>query len=126
MSQRLITLLLLTIAIIHLLPLSGLAGGERLTALYGITIDDPNLAILLRHRAVMFGLLGGLFATAAFRTAWQPLAFIAAAISVGSFLVLAWTSGPYNNAVQRVVSADIIAALCLLIAVVLYYLRRQQ
>ena len=45
--------------------------------LYGIPIDEPNLAILMRHRAVLFGLLGVFMLIAAFRPLYQPLALIA-------------------------------------------------
>lgn len=56
--RHLVSTMLVVVAVIHLLPLSGWFGPERLTALYGLPFDEPNLAILMRHRAVLFGLLG--------------------------------------------------------------------
>ena len=54
-----ITMIMLpVIAAIHLLPLVGACGKKNLFGLYGVSIVDPNLLILLRHRAVLFGLLG--------------------------------------------------------------------
>jgi len=56
-----ISVLLIIVAVIHLLPLSGVLSGKRLTALYGLSFQEPNLEILMRHRAVLFGLLGVFF-----------------------------------------------------------------
>jgi hypothetical protein len=61
-----ITIALLLVALIHALPLTGVLGAARLSALYGLAVTEPNLEILLRHRAVMFGMLAALLAYAAF------------------------------------------------------------
>lgn len=118
--------MLVVVGIIHLLPLSGVLGGERLAALYGLSFGDPNLAILMRHRAVLFGLLGLFLLFAAFRPAYQSVAFFAGFISVASFLWLAWSTGGYNAQVARVFMADIVALVCLVIgAAALVYARRR-
>jgi len=120
--RHLISAMLVTVGIIHLLPLSGVLGGERLSALYGLPLDETNIAILMRHRAVLFGVLGAFFVFAAFKPAYQPLAFIAGFASVVSFLVLAWSAGNYNAQIVRVFAADVIALLCLIVAVAAYLL----
>jgi hypothetical protein len=48
---------LLIVALIHALPLVGVMGAAKLTQLYGIDVQDPTLELLLRHRAILFGLL---------------------------------------------------------------------
>jgi len=111
--QKLVAAMLVIVGIIHLLPLSGVLGAERLTSLYGLSFEEANIAILMRHRAVLFGLLGLFFITAAFRPPLQPLAFIAGFVSVASFLVLAYSVGGYNAGVARVVFADWVALGCL-------------
>lgn len=63
--------MLFIVGVIHLLPLSGVLGAERLGLLYGLQFHEPNLAILMRHRAVLFGLLGAFFIAAAFQPSWQ-------------------------------------------------------
>jgi hypothetical protein len=124
MIERIITALLLVIAAIHLLPVVGVAGGDRLTALYAIDTSDRNLAILMRHRAVLFALLGSFLAVAAFRPALQPMAFIAAFVSVSTFLLFALTTGDYSPAIRKVVIADVIAGVCLAVAVALFVGKR--
>jgi hypothetical protein len=116
--KKLAAIMLIIVGIIHLLPVSGVLGQEHLTALYGLSFDEVNITILMRHRAVLFGLLGGFLVFAAFRPAAQPLAFSAGFASVGSFLVLAHAGGSYNAAVARVVAADWIAVACLSVGAV--------
>jgi hypothetical protein len=107
----------LTLAgIIHLLPITGVLGGARLTRLYGVIVDDPNLRILLQHRAVLFGLLGALFIAAAMRPELRTFALVAGLVSTASFLVIALGVGGYNPQVGRVVTADIAAVALLLVA----------
>lgn len=118
--EKIITGLLLVIAIIHWLPITGMLGLERLESLYGVNIASDDLAILMRHRAVLFGLLGAFFTYAAFKPSLQPLAFIAAFVSIATFLFFAFTAGTYNTAIRKVVIANIIAAICWGVAVILY------
>jgi hypothetical protein len=115
-----VTVMLVVVGIIHMLPLAGVWGGDKLQALYGIALDDPNLAILMRHRAVLFGLLGMFLLVAAFRPAFHAAAFIAGFVSVLSFLYLAWSVGSYNTQLGRVFMADIVALVCLIIGAVSY------
>jgi hypothetical protein len=123
MYDRAISTLLLIVAAIHLLPIVGVLGVDRLASLYGIDIADNNLAILMQHRAVLFGILGGLFAFAAFQPSIQPLAFVAADVSVASFLYLALTIGEFNGAIRKVIIADVIAAVALTGSIVLYIVK---
>ncbi len=124
MTERLICGLILIVAITQFLPILGLLGVDKLNAAYGITITDPNLEILMRHRAVLFGLLGAFIAFAAFTPAYQPLAFIAAAISLLSFFWLVWSVGDPNPSIKKLVMADVVAAITLIAAVLLYYLKK--
>ena len=118
--SKLVAVLLLIVGIIHLLPVVGVLGGDRLNSLYGLNLDEPNLQILMRHRAVLFGLLGALLIAAAFLPGLRTLALLAGLVSVGSFLLLAWGTPLYNEALRRVVVADWIALACLLLAAPLH------
>ena len=123
MYERIITGLMLVVAVIHLLPISGFFGVEQLASLYEIKITDGNLEILMRHRAILFGILGGILAYAAFTPAIQPIAFLAAFISVASFFFLSFSVGEFNDAIRKVIIADIVASVSLLGAIVLYVVK---
>jgi hypothetical protein len=107
------TVALVAAGLIHLLPLAGVLGADKLAALYGIPIAGPDLAILMRHRALLFGLIGALCLMAAWREPLQWAALLIGLASVLSFLALAWGTGGYNAAIGRVVMVDVIAALLL-------------
>lgn len=106
---------LVIVGVIHILPLAGVIGSSRLAQLYGLNFDEPNLALLMRHRAVLFGLLGGFCIAAAFRKEWQGLAYGAGFTSVIAFLLLAELTGGYNDRVARIVFIDWIALAALLL-----------
>jgi len=114
--RHVVPAILLVVALIHLLPLAGVLGAAKLASLYGFPVQDPNLEILLRHRAVLFGLLAAFLAYAAFHRPLHGLALVAAGVSVVSFLVLAVTVGSYNAAVSTVVKADVVALALLVVA----------
>jgi hypothetical protein len=121
---RALSACLLTVGVIHLLPLVGVVGASRLSALYGIAVAEPNLELLLRHRPVLFGAPGGLCVAAAFRPALQGATLAVAAASVVSFLLLARTAGGYNAQVGRVVIADRVALAALALGAVAYWRTR--
>jgi hypothetical protein len=112
--------MLLAVGIIHILPLSGVLSAARLFDLYGISFEDPNLEILMRHRAVLFGLLGIFLISSAFLPNLQLAALITGFVSVVSFLYLAYSVGGYNDQVNRIVTADKAALVCLLVGSIAY------
>lgn len=118
--RHVLATVLVIVGVIHLLPLAGALGSGTLESLYGIPFDEPNLAILMRHRAVLFGLLGAFLVYAAFKPSVQLLALVGGFISVVSFLVLAWSVGGYNEQVGRVFTADVVALVCLVIGGIAY------
>lgn len=126
MVIRLIMGLLLVVAMIHLLPFSGFFGADRIAALYGIDLADRNLEILMRHRSALFGILGLFFVYATFRPAVQPIAFAVAFASIASFFFIAFSVGGFNDAIKRVVVADVVAAISLLAAIALYYINSKR
>lgn len=106
---------LIMVAAIHALPVVGILGAGKLAQLYGIAVQDPNLELLLRHRAVLFGLLAALLAYAAFRPELHGLALLAGLLSVVSFLVLAHPARALNSGLVTVVRADWLALALLVV-----------
>ena len=123
--KYLVSAMLIVVGVIHLLPLSGVLGSARLTTLYGLDFNEQNLEILMRHRAVLFGLVGAFMVFAAFKPAYQTVAFVGGFISVLSFLYLAWSVGGYNTQVGRVVLADVVALGCLIVGSAAHFFQRQ-
>ena len=122
--DTLITILMLIVGIIHLLPIIGMSGADALTRLYGPSFDEPNIQILMRHRAVIFGILGGIMIYAAFNRPYQPLAMTAAATSILSFIALALHVGQFNEQISKVLWADLAALVCLIPAAILFWISR--
>ena len=120
MSGKLVALILFVTGVVNALPLMGVISGARLQSLYGVAIDDPNLLILMRHRAVLFGLLGGFIIASVFVPGWRTLAIGAALVSMLAFIALAYAQGGFNPAIRKVVVIDAVLCLALILAAVLH------
>ena len=116
--ETLATTLFLIVGVVNLLPVSGVLSTSRLRALYGVAFEDSNLVILMRHRAVLFGIIGALLVASAFHSPLRPLALVAGLISMLSFVLIAYRVGNYNEALRRIVLVDL-AASALLVAAAL-------
>lgn len=112
----LLTLGLAITGVIHLLPAIGLRSGEQLEQLYGLPLADDDLVLLMRHRALLFGLLGGLCLTAIVEPTLVPAALIGGWISVTGFLGLAGSGRARRPQIRRVIRADWVAVLALALA----------
>lgn len=112
------------VSLIHLLPLAGVSGRTALEKAYGISVESPDLQLLLQHRAVLFGLLGVACAIAAFNAPWRPAVWCAALVSTCSFMLLVWLAPSTNAAIVRVVWFDGAAIAMLLLAGAAHLLRK--
>lgn len=109
-------LLVAIVGIIHLIPVTGVIGVHQLEKLYGVSLNDPNLILLMRHRALLFGLVGGMLVYAAFVPSYQLIAIVIGLVSVVGFLVLAWQAGPLHANIGKVVRIDWVALVLLMVA----------
>lgn len=102
-------------ALIHLLPLPGLLGAAQLQQLYGLGDLDPAGELLLRHRAWMFALFGGLLIVASHLRSLRPAAIGMTLLSDLGFLLLGMTS-ELTPALERVLYFDGLSITLLLVA----------
>lgn len=118
------TLLFLCVGLINLLPGVGVLSAQRLEALYGVALQDPNLVILMRHRAILLAIVGGLLVGAAFQPQLRSAAVVVGLVSMLSFVALAASAGSTNPALRTVLIIDVVAALALVLAAVLDGVRK--
>jgi hypothetical protein len=116
MTQIIIVGGFIVAAIINLLPLMGVMGVPQLERTYGVQVEGPDMAVLLRHRAVLFGIVGGLLVAAAFLPSLRVTAFAAGMVSMVSFLIFRALEGGGNEALARVAMADYVGIAALAIA----------
>ena len=121
-----LTGLFLFASLVKLAPVVGLLLPDRIPDAYGVTFSDPNLLILLRHRAALFAIVGGLLAAAAFRAHLRPLATLAGLFSMLSFVAVIWLDGPANAQLTRYAAIDATAAVALLAGYVLDRRQRER
>ena len=123
MGSIVISLLLIIVGFVNFMPVVGLFSAERLRQLYGLEFEEKNLVILMRHRALLFGLIGGLMMVSAFRPELQSFAIGMGFVSMIGFVVLARLEGAVNEHLRKVVWVDVVASILLVIVLILYQLK---
>jgi hypothetical protein len=117
--EKAITILLVLVGLINFAPVLGVISAERVAAAYTVELGGSDLEILMRHRALMFGIVGGFILYAAFAPSWQLPAMVMAAVSMVGFLVLTWSTGDFNTSIRSVAIIDSVGVILLAVAAVL-------
>ena len=113
--ERIITGILFLVGAINFYPVVGVLSAKMLSNLYLIDVQSNDLLILLKHRAILFALLGGFLIYSAFKPELQWLAITMGLVSMLSFIVIAFLVGDYGVGIRKVIIADVIAMVGLLI-----------
>lgn len=113
--------LLFLVGVINFLPIIGVLSLDKINRTYGLTVSDNNLAILLHHRALLFGLIGGFVIYSVFNPHYQVAAIILAAISMVGYLYFFWSIGDSNSELLKVAQIDILGIVLLTIAILIKY-----
>ncbi len=120
--KRAISIILVAVGLMNLYPIIGVLSADALTNLYGVTILDNDLLILMRHRAVMLGIIGVFMVIAAFRPNLQATAIIIGLTSMMAFVGLTLGAGDIGDSVNKVMLADVVGSLALFVAIFLRWM----
>lgn len=117
--NKAIAALLFVVGVINFLPVLGVLSASNITQAYSIDLPGKDLEILMRHRALLFGIIGGFILFSVFVPTYQPAAMVMAGVAMIGFLYFVWTVGGYNESIFKVAIVDVVGIACLALAVVL-------
>ena len=120
--KRTISIILVLVGLMNFYPVIGVLSADTLRNLYGVIILDNDLLILMRHRAILFGILGIFIVISAFRPNLQPSAIVVGLISMMAFIGLALGTGELGEPIQKVMIADLIGSLGLIAVIFLRWM----
>ena len=93
---------------------------QKISKSYGIVVPDVNYELLLRHRAVLFGIVGGLMIYSAITKKIYSISVSIGLISMVSFVILYFLLNGINKELEKVMKADVVAIIILLTGFLLY------
>lgn len=105
--EAVVVTLLALVGLINVAPLVGIASRSKLEALYGTPVDTPELAVLLRHRALLFGLVGGLTLASIGLAELRPAALTLCLLSMLGYLLLVAQERTRDPSLRRVAAIDL-------------------
>lgn len=100
--------------LINLLPVIGVFSQSIIEWLYQINIVDSDLTLLMRHRAVLFGLVGSLLFYSLLKSELRIIVAIIALVSMLSFSLLTWLLNIDNDKLIQIAMIDLVASLILI------------
>ncbi len=119
--ENLYRLILLITGLVHILPFSFLFFTEQLQKSYGVDISDANLQLLLRHRAIFFGLIGVGLILSAVKKSFYGWASAIGLISMLSFVWLFYQIGGINQQLRFVMLIDVFISAALFLSAMVYH-----
>jgi hypothetical protein len=110
--------------IINILPSLLAFLPDKISKSYGIEIPNANYELLLRHRAILFGIIGGLMIYSAIVKKYYELSTIAGLVSMTSFIILYFIIGKdISQELKKVMFIDLVATAILCIGFILFLLK---
>jgi len=94
---------------------------DKIPTSYGIDKLDSNLELLLRHRAILFGIIGGWMIFSALSKRYYEISVIAGLVSMASFVVLYFLANKHiSPELRKVMLIDVAAIIILSAATILF------
>lgn len=115
--NKIISAILILVGLINFYPVIGVISNAMVTNLYLIDAANNDILILLRHRAILLGLLGAFIAHSAFKPELQWSAIIIGLVSMLSFIAIALLIGEYGAGIRKIIIADIVASVGLFLVI---------
>ena len=108
--------------VVNLLPATLLFLPRNMAKSYGIAVPDGNYELLLRHRAVLFGIVGGLMLYSTLTRKYYAVSTVIGLVSMVSFVALYYLiDKPINAELKRVMMIDSLAIVVLLVGLGVYW-----
>ena len=103
---------------INLLPVLGVLGSKKLSQLYGVTITEMNQEMMMKHRAILFGIVGSILGVAIVHRPIRKIAYFAGLTSMSSYMFLVTVFSDqglhaFTSEIQRVFWIDCVGVLWL-------------
>ena len=122
--NKAITICLIIVGLINLAPVIGVISAGKLEQAYSVSLASKDLEILMRHRAILFGVLGGFILYSAFSPSYQSAAMLMGGVSMVGYAALVYLVGGYNESIFKVLIVDIVGIVFLVAAVLLKFVSR--
>ncbi len=121
--ENIFRLILFVCGIVNFIPGLLVFFPSKLYSSYGISKSEANLELLLRHRAVMLGLIGICMIFSSITLEYILLSTTIGLVSMISFIILYFPNKDnINKQLTKVMKIDLIASLFLFIAFLFYIL----
>ncbi len=122
--QTVFRITLIIAGVINFLPSLLAFFPDKLSEAYGIELVNNNLEIVLRHRAILLGLVGALMIYSAIVKRYYMVSVMIGFISMISFVLLFYLIGDINDELFKVLQFDWAAILILLLGLILYKFKK--
>lgn len=109
--------------LIHLFPFALAFLPGRIQSAYGVEVTGPDMMLLLRHRAVLFGIVGAVMLYSSLKRRHYALATFVGLASMLSFILLYGTIGGINDRLKSVLWVDVAASVALASSAAVFLLR---